>query len=102
MVGACSVVTKDIPPMCIAVGNPLDITKYKIRCIRRIVLFIHNSSGSCLGKKATVLLFIILIKSSKFPSLIANIRLTFKRAKRFIFSTRKREKACMAMKISLY
>lgn len=35
----------------------LDITKYKIRCIRRIVLFIHNSSGSCLGKKATVLLF---------------------------------------------
>ena len=35
----------------------LDITKYKIRCIRRMVLFIHNSSGSCLGKKATVLLF---------------------------------------------
>lgn len=40
----------------------LDITKYKIRCIRRIVLFIHNSSGSCLGKKATVLLFYYFTK----------------------------------------
>ena len=40
----------------------LDITKYKIRCIRRIVLFIHNGSGSCLGKKATVLLFYYFTK----------------------------------------
>jgi hypothetical protein len=54
------------------------------------------------GRKRLFFFFIILPKSSKFPASIANIRLTFKRAKRFIFSTRKREKACMAMRISLY
>ena len=44
-------------------GGMLDITKYKTRCIRRIVLFIHNSSGSCLGKKATVLLFLLFYQN---------------------------------------
>ena len=59
------------------------------------------------NEKASIVCFeqfieAFLTESSKSPASIANIRLTFKRAKRFIFSTRKREKACMAMRISLY
>lgn len=34
VVGACSVVTKDIPPMCIAVGNPAKVIGKREDCLK--------------------------------------------------------------------
>ena len=34
VVGACSVVTKDIPPMCIAVGNPAHVIGERKDCLK--------------------------------------------------------------------